>query len=112
MSIRWRRSFPPPLALIHNHFLDKLIEHGRCKLGEIRVAFHKLDKLVCFQLVGVPVFNLPLPFRYGRFQPGLFLVILGKKPGNQLTRWITASMAASIFTVGIWCMVQSWIKWR
>ena len=33
-------------------FLDKLIERGRCEFGKIRVAFHKLDKLVCFQLVG------------------------------------------------------------
>ena len=30
---------------MHNHFLNKLIEHGRCKLGEVGIAFHKLDKL-------------------------------------------------------------------
>lgn len=47
---------------MHNHFLGKLIEHGRCKLEKIGIAFHKLDKLVCFQPVGVPVLNLPLPF--------------------------------------------------
>ncbi len=29
-----------------------------------------------------------------------------------LTRWITARIEASIFAVGIWCMVQSWIRWR
>ena len=73
---------PPPLALMHNHFFDKLVEHGRCQFGEVGIAFHKLDKLVCFQLISVPAFNLPLPFRYGRFQPGLFLVIFSKKPGK------------------------------
>ncbi len=36
---------------MHDYFLDKLIERGRCEFGKIRVAFHKLDKLVCFQLV-------------------------------------------------------------
>ena len=45
---------PPPLALMHNHFLDKLVEHGSCEFGEVGIALHKLDKLVCFQLVSVP----------------------------------------------------------
>ena len=65
----------PPLALMHNHFLDKLMEHGRCQFEEISIAFYKLDKLVCFQPVGVPALYLSLPFGYGRFKPGLFLVI-------------------------------------
>ncbi len=71
---------------MHNHFLDKLVEHGRCKLGEISVAFHKLDKLVCFQLVGVPVLNLPLPFVYGRFPDALckLLFIVPHIPAHAL----------------------------
>ena len=76
-----------------DYFLDKLVKHGRCKLGEIGIAFHKLDKRVCFQLVGVPVLNLPLPFRYGRFQPGLFLVILIQQTGKMLVGYLARGVA-------------------
>ena len=76
-----------------NHFLDKLVEHGRCEFRKIRIAFHKLDKLVCFQLVCVPAFNLPLPFGYGRFQPGLFLVIFSKKPGKMFVGYLARGVA-------------------
>ncbi|WP_302619986.1 hypothetical protein, partial [uncultured Oscillibacter sp.] len=61
--------------------------------GEVGIAFHKLDKLVCFQPVGVPALNLPLPFSYGRFQPGLFLVIFGKKPGKVLVGYLACGVA-------------------
>ena len=45
-----------------------LSPHGGCEFGEICITFHKLNKLACFQLVGVPALYLPLPFRYGCFQ--------------------------------------------
>lgn len=78
---------------MYNHFLDKLVEHGRCEFRKIRIAFHKLDKLVCFQPVGVPAFYLPLPFRYGRFQPGLFLVILIQQPSKMFVGYLARGVS-------------------
>jgi hypothetical protein len=34
-----------------------------------------------------------LPFRYGRFQPGLFLVIFGKKPGKMFVGYLARGVA-------------------
>ena len=42
----------------YQHFHYKLVEHGRWQLGKIDVAAHKVDKLIRFQPVGVPVIKL------------------------------------------------------
>ena len=34
-----------------------------------------------------------MPFRYGRFQPGLFLVIFSKKPGKMLVGYLARGVA-------------------
>lgn len=49
------------LTLMHNHFFDKLVEHGSCQFREISIAFHKLDKLVCFLKVTKYPLNMRLP---------------------------------------------------
>ena len=84
---------PASLALMDNDFFDKLVEHGRCQFGKISVAAHKLDKLICFQPVGVPALDCFLPLCDSGFQPGLFLVVFGKQTGKVPIGYLACGVA-------------------
>lgn len=76
-----------------NDFFDKLVKHGRCQFGKISVAAHKLDKLICFQPVGVPALDCFLPLCDSGFQLGLFLVVFGKQTGKVLIGYLACGVA-------------------